>query len=210
MKNLAIIGAGHLGQQIAYHVTNDKQFNVVGFFDDFAEAETTLNGFKILGKIEAIETLFKVNAFNEIIIGIGYKHFNFREALYQKFNNKVPLATFIHSSCFVDVSCSIGHGVFMFPGSVLDQNVSIEDNVIINVNGTIAHDTKIGKHTFLSPRVAIAGFVKIGESCNIGINVTIIDNINITDKVQLGGGTVVINNIEMPGLYVGNPSKFIR
>ena len=210
MKNLAIIGAGHLGQQIAYHVTKDKQFNVVGFFDDFAESETTVSGFKILGKIDTIKTLFNTNIFDKIIIGVGYKHFNFREILYQKLINIVPLATFVHSSCYVDASCSIGHGVFMFPGSVLDQNVSIEDNVIINVNSTIAHDTKIGMHTFLSPRVAIAGFVKIGESCNIGINATIINNINITDKVRLGGGTVVINNIEMPGLYVGNPSKFVR
>ena len=38
----------------------------------------------------------------------------------------------------------------------------------------------------------------------------IIDNITITDEVQTGGGTIIINDILKKGLYVGNPSRFIR
>ena len=98
----------------------------------------------------------------------------------------------------------------ILPGSVLDQNVVIENNVLINVACTISHDSIIKANTFLSPRVVVAGFVTIGERCNIGINSTIIDNISIADDVQTGGGTVVINDLKEQGLYVGNPSRFIR
>ncbi|MCL6294675.1 acetyltransferase [Jejuia spongiicola] len=210
MKKLAIIGSGDLGQQIAYQATTDNQFNVVGFFDDFTEKDSVVSGKKILGKLSEVQNAFSNKIFDEIIIGIGYKHLDFREKIFNTLNKKIPFATFIHSSCFVDASCKIGNGVCVFPGSVLDQKVIIKDNVFINVGSIIAHDSKIENHTFISPSVAIAGFVSIGKRCNIGINSTLIDNISIVDDVQIGGGTVVVKSIEKSGLYVGNPSRFIR
>ncbi len=211
MRNLAIIGSGDLGRQIAYHATNDKHYNVVGFFDDFAKKNSIINGFIVLGNLNDIEELYKSDVFDEIINGIGYKHLSFREKLFKSLkNNNVKFATLIHSSCYIDPSCKIGEGVCILPGSVLDQNVVIENNVLINVACTISHDSIIKANTFLSPRVVVAGFVTIGERCNIGINSTIIDNISIADDVQTGGGTVVINDLKEQGLYVGNPSRFIR
>ncbi len=210
MERLAIIGSGDLGQQIAYHATNDKQYTVVGFFDDFAKENSKVKGFNILGKISNIEELYNQKLFDKIIIGIGYKHLLFREQLFNDLKNSIEFGTLIHSSCYIDSSCKIGEGVFLFPGSVLDQNVIVEDNVIINVHCTIAHDSKIESTTFLSPGVAVAGFVTIGKRCNIGINSTLIDNIKIEDDIQIGGGTVVISDLTQKGLYVGNPSKFIR
>ena len=120
------------------------------------------------------------------------------------------MAIIIHSSSYVDSSCKIGKGVFILPGCVLDRNVELKDNVLLNTGSVISHDSVVSAHTFLSPAVKIAGFVNIGECCNIGINTTIIDNIEIVANSQTGGGTVVIKNITEPGLYVGNPAKFIR
>ena len=210
MKKLAIIGSGDLGQLIAYHAVTDKQFEVVGFFDDYAVENTTINKVKVLGTIADIETLYKQNVFDVIICGIGYKHLEFREKLFHDLQHKIEFANLIHSSCYIDASCNLGKGIFMLPSSVLDFNVTIADNVVINVASAIAHDSKIGSHTFISPRVAIAGFVIVGKRCNIGINSTIIDNITIADNVQTGGGTVVNKDLKNKGLYVGNPARFIR
>ncbi|MEH1008493.1 acetyltransferase [Winogradskyella sp. ECml5-4] len=210
MKKLAIIGSGDLGQLIAYHARNDKQFEVVGFFDDFTVLNSFVGTIKVIGRISDIEIKYKEKVFDVIICGIGYKHMAFREKLYVELHNKIEFANLIHSSCYVDVSCDIGKGVFMLPGTFLDYNVTIEDNVVVNLSCAIAHDSKIGAHTFLSPRVVIAGFVSVGKRCNIGVNTTVIDNIKVTNDVQTGGGTVVIKNIDKNGLYVGNPSRFIR
>lgn len=210
MKKLAIIGSGHLGQLIAYHAENCGLYHVVGFFDDFISADTLVNEKPILGKISEIEACYENTIFDEIIIGVGYKHFEFRAHLFTVFNKKIPFAVIIHSSCYVDPSCNIGKGVFLLPGCVLDCNVVIGDNVLVNTGCVIAHDSEIEAHTFLSPSVSIAGFVRIGKRCNIGINTTIIDGVTIVDDVQTGGGTVVIKNIENKGLYVGNPLRFVR
>ena len=210
MKKLGIIGSGDLGQLIAIHAKATKEYSIVGFFDDFKEKNDIVKDIPIIGGIADITNLFSEGIIDELIIGIGYKHFMFRKNVYEKFSSTIPMATIIHPSSYVDPSCKIGAGVLILPGCILDCNVVIKDNVLLNTACVIAHDSIIGAHTFLSPAVSIAGFVTIGECCNIGINSTIIDNIQIHPNTQTGGGTVVIKNIFESGLYVGNPSKFIR
>lgn len=210
MKKLAIIGSGDLGQLMAYHAIADNHYEVVGYFDDFKKVGEHINGIPILGKLSDIEQQCQSQLFDEIICAIGYKHLDFRHQIYTMLAPKVKFGTIVHSSCYIDKSSKIGDGVLMLPGSVIDTNVKIEDNVVINVSCTIAHDSIVKSHSFLSPRVAIAGFVTVGERCNIGINTTIIDNISISNDVQTGGGTVIHKNLINKGLYVGNPARFIR
>ncbi len=209
-KKLAIIGSGDLGQLIAYHASIDSGMQIAGFFNDFLETGENVNGIPVLGGLDDVSYLYNKGLFDCLMIGIGYKHFSFRKGSFDRFKDEIPFANIIHSTCFVDESCILGEGIFMLPGSTLDFNVCIGDNVLLNTSCTIAHDSSVGNHSFLSPRVAMAGFIEVGECCNLGINCTIIDNITIVDNCQLGGGAVVINNINKPGLYVGSPARFIR
>lgn len=209
MKTLAILGAGELGLQLAYFALSGNHYNKVVFFDDYTK-EKNIKGFSVLGKINALKESYIEKQFDEVIIGIGYKHLNIRKELYDLYSEEIPFGKIIHSSAWVDPSSIIENGTVVYPGCVIDAKAVVKANTIINIACTIAHDTEIGKHCFLSPRVAIAGFVKVKECCFIGINATIIDNINIVENTQLGGGTVVVKSIEKSGLYVGNPAKFIR
>lgn len=76
MARLAIIGAGDLGIQIA-HCAKRNGKEVVGFFDDFACPGINIIGISVLGKISDIHYLS--TQFDELLIGIGYKHMDFRE-----------------------------------------------------------------------------------------------------------------------------------
>lgn len=208
-KILAILGAGHLGQQIAHYAILDKHYDEVVYFDDFiSEKESSLH--KILGTIKEVEKAFQNKKFDELLIGIGYKHLNFRKELFERFYSKIPFGTIIHSSCWIDNSAKINAGAVIYPNCCIDADTIIDFNTILNISCSIAHNSYIGRHCFLSPNVAVAGFVAVEEQCNIGINATIIDNIKIVSKTQIGAGAVVIKNIETSGLYVGNPAKFIR
>ncbi len=210
MKKLAIIGSGDLGQLIAHHAVTDKQFEVYGFFDDTKDADTVVQGHSIRGSIKDIQLHFDEQLFDYVLIGIGYKHFDFRKKLFIDLQGKIPFANLIHSSCYIDPSVKIGVGNVLLPGCVLDMNAELKDNILLNTACTIAHDSSIGSHTFLSPAVSLAGFIQIGACCNLGINTTVIDNIDIANEVQTGGGTVVINDLNQKGLYVGNPARFVR
>lgn len=210
MKRLAIIGSGDLGQLMAHHAHSSGGYEIAGFFDDFASQDKLVSGIKVIGTTDDVLATFDSGAFDELAIGIGYKHMSVRKEMFEGFHKRIAMANVIHNSSYVDPSCKIGKGVFILPGCTLDRNVQLMDNVFVNTASTIAHDSLIGAHTFLSPSTAIAGFVNIGECCVIGINTTVIDNITIADGVQTGGGTVVIKDIEVKGLHVGNPAKFIR
>lgn len=210
MKKIAIIGSSDLALQLTRFAEVDCGYNVVGYFDDFHDKGTYISGKPILGNIDSINKNYENRVFDTLVIGVGYKEQKFRATVFSKFKGKIPFENLIHDSCIIDKSVILGEGVVLFAGTLLDMNVEINDNVLVNVGCVIAHDTSIGEHTFISPGVKVAGFVEIGKSCNIGINTTIIDNIKVVNSVKTGGGTVVVRNIEKPGLYVGNPQRFIR
>lgn len=210
MKKLAIIGSGDLGQQIAHHAIESDQFKVVGFFDDFKTTTEQVMGLPILGGTADILSVFQAGGFDELLIGIGYKHLAVKAKLYERFKDKIPFAKLIHRSCHIDSTAVIAEGCVIFPGCIIDQHAELHPNVLLNIGCSISHHTHIGAHSFLSPCVTIAGFVTVNTQCIIGINATLIDNINLCERIQIGGGGVVITDLNQPGLYVGNPVRFIR
>jgi sugar O-acyltransferase (sialic acid O-acetyltransferase NeuD family) len=207
MKRLAIIGAGDLGQLIAYHALADNHFLIAGFFDDTLPIGKKVGDQEILGQIKDVTESYASGKFDYLIVGIGYKHMLFRKNIYNELKKTIPFGKVIHSSCYIDKSSKIGNGSFLLPGCVIDKGVIIGENVLLNTGCIIAHDTTIGNHCFLSPAVKIAGKTEINECCNIGINSTIIDNLVINSNIQTGGGAVVINNLTEVGLYLGVPAK---
>jgi sugar O-acyltransferase (sialic acid O-acetyltransferase NeuD family) len=209
MKTLAIIGSGDLGQQIAHYALYDNRYDKVVFFDDFSN-EKMVNFSLIIGKITDVEKAFELQQFDELLIGIGYKHLAKKKELFERFSKIIPFGTLLHSSSWVDPTAIIEKGCVIYPGCIIGAKAIIKKNSVLNIGCTIAHDTSIGEHSFLSPRVAVAGFVKIEEQCILGINSIIIDSINIISNTQIGAGTVVIKSIDKKGLYVGNPARFIR
>ena len=209
-KTLGIAGAGDFGRQIAHYALSDHHYNKVVFFDDSVSQDALAPDIRILGGTSAIEREFEKGAFDEMIIGIGYKHLPFRRQLFERISGKIPLGRIIHSACWVDKTASIGAGCVLYPGCCVDARVKIESNTTLNLACTVAHDTQIGKHCFLSPRVAVAGFVVVNEMCMLGINATVIDNVKLCANTRIGGGSLVLKDVPSPGLYVGSPIRFIR
>ena len=49
----------------------------------------------------------------------------------------------------------------------------------------------------------------IGDNVSIGSNATIMP-VTICDGVVIGAGAVVTRSIEKPGVYAGNPARFLK
>jgi len=49
----------------------------------------------------------------------------------------------------------------------------------------------------------------VGNHVSIGSNATILP-VTICDHVVIGAGAVVTKDISKPGIYAGNPAKFLR
>ena len=96
--------------------------------------------------------------------------------------NRIQSHTFICSKVKIENNCFVGHGV-MFVNDKFQ-------------NGGPSGKTKLKK-------------TNIGNNVSIGSNSTILP-VNICDKVVIGAGSVVTKSISKPGIYAGNPAKFVR
>jgi acetyltransferase-like isoleucine patch superfamily enzyme len=123
-------------------------------------------------------------------------------------------------------------------GCVIGDDTFIGPFVEIQRGATIGRRCKIQSHAFVCDLVTIgddcvvshgAMFIndlfrtggpaqrnrelwaatKIGNHVSIGTNATILP-VSICDHVVIGAGSVVAKAITRPGIYAGNPAKFLR
>jgi acetyltransferase-like isoleucine patch superfamily enzyme len=99
-------------------------------------------------------------------------------------NTKIQSHTFICELVTIGDNCFIGHGVMFI-------------NDLFSLGGPAQGKKELWKST------------KIGNYVSIGSNTTILP-VEICDNVVIGAGTVVTKSITKPGIYVGNPAKFVR
>jgi acetyltransferase-like isoleucine patch superfamily enzyme len=122
--------------------------------------------------------------------------------------------------------CEIGENCFIGPFVEIQKNVKIGRNCKIQSHAFICELVSIGDNCFISHGVKFVNdkFIKggpaggkkelwmettIGNNVSIGTNATILP-VKITDHVVIGAGAVVTRNINKPGVYAGNPARFIK
>ena len=122
--------------------------------------------------------------------------------------------------------CSIGNNCFIGPYVEIQKSVSIGDHCKIQSHTFICELVSIGNNCFIGHGVMFINDLfqtggpaggkkelwkstKIGNGVSIGSNATILP-VTICDDVVIGAGSVVTKNIDKPGVYVGNPARFIR
>ena len=153
---IVIIGAGDLGRTLAAHLEDDPTGRAIGFYDDHQAARGTerIDDLPVIGAISDIPRHHAEGKFNSVLMGIGYKHLDFRAHLFATLRTVgVPVATFIHPSAFVHRSATVGMGAILFPRCVVDVKTRIGMNSLLNTGCIIAHDTSIGEGCFLGPGV---------------------------------------------------------
>lgn len=122
--------------------------------------------------------------------------------------------------------CSIGDQSFVGPFVEIQKGVVIGKRCKIQSHAFICELVGIGDDCFISHGAMFindlfkaggpAGGKKelwkstrIGNHVSIGTNATILP-VNICDDVVIGSGSVVTKDIDRPGIYAGNPCRFIR
>jgi acetyltransferase-like isoleucine patch superfamily enzyme len=138
------------------------------------------------------------------------------------FGNKVKLVEPVNLyECRIGDDCFIGPFVEIQRGVVVGHRTRVQSHSMICELVEIGDDCFIGhgvmftNDTFASGGPAPHGRMdlwratKIGNRVSIGSNATILP-VNICDGTVIGAGAVVTRNIEIPGIYAGNPARFLR
>lgn len=208
-KRLALIGSKEFAQQIRGFAEDSNKFKVVGYFDDFEDKDTIIEGLPVLGKRENIIEVFNENGFDEIFLAAGYNNFLFREQVFEELKGKVPFANIIMPGVHLHPSLKIGSGVYIGENTFIGKNVIIGDNNFIHERTSIAHDCIIGNHNYFSGLDSLAGHVTMGDRVFVGLNVCIADNIKITDDVWIGIGATVAQDLKEPLKYMSMSTRLV-
>ena len=120
--------------------------------------------------------------------------------------------------------CEIGDKSFIGPFVEIQKNVIIGSNTRIQSHSFICSNVKIGNGCFIGHGVmfindkfengrpsgkSVFRDTQVGNKVSLGSNSTILP-VNICDNVVIGAGSVVTKDINKPGIYLGNPAKFLR
>jgi acetyltransferase-like isoleucine patch superfamily enzyme len=122
--------------------------------------------------------------------------------------------------------CTIGDDCFIGPFTEIQKDVVIGERCRIQSHSFICELVTIGNDCFIGHGVMFVNDLfseggpangkkelwketHIGNQVSIGSNATILP-VNICDNVVIGAGAVVTKSITKPGIYVGNPAKFLR
>ncbi len=122
--------------------------------------------------------------------------------------------------------CTIGSNSFVGPFTEIQKGVLIGERCRIQSHSficelvTIGHDCFIGHGVMFVNDLFSEGHpangnkqlwkpTTIGNNVSIGSNATLLP-VSICDNVVIGAGAVVTKNITKPGIYAGNPAKYLR
>lgn len=120
----------------------------------------------------------------------------------------------IGDSCFIGPFVEIQNDVTIGSRSKIHSHSFICSMVTIGTDCVVAHGVMFINDLFSNGGPAMGDRNKwkstsIGNHVAIGSNATILP-VNICDNVVIGAGSVVTKDISRPGIYAGNPARFIR
>ncbi len=209
MKDLIIIGAGALGQEVCWLVEEINEqsptWNILGFLDDYGfENGTEFMGHKCIGKVDDAEKFSSAN------FSIAYGDPRFRENQYKRLEKcNLSWATLISPTVRIHKSNKIGKGVVIGRFTDLTVNCIIGDFSYLNIHVVLGHEVNLGEFSIVSPNVTVNGGAFIGKCCQIGAN-SFIKDIIVGDYSTIGASSCVIKNVDSYCVMAGVPAKLLK
>ena len=122
--------------------------------------------------------------------------------------------------------CSLGDDCFVGPFVEIQKGVKIGARTRVQSHAFICELVEIGADCFIGHGVVFVNDLfasggpargrrdlwratRVGARVSIGSNASILP-VTICDDVVIGAGAVVVRDISQPGVYAGNPARFLR
>lgn len=210
-KDIVIVGASGFGREVAMLIeeinASNPSWNILGFVDDCPDSlDEKCLGYPVLG---SIEDYFLHHKEVSAVIAVGDPRT--RLLLWNKIKGEViSFPSLIHPGVRVHNSNRIGEGVVLCGGVSLTVNVSLGDQVHVNLHSTIGHEAKLGDFTTLSPGVHISGNAVLERGAFLGTGAQVAPSVEVGEGAMVGAGATVIKNITSNVVAVGSPAKAIK
>ena len=202
---IVIIGASGHGKVAFDALKTMNGIAIAGFIDDaFEKQGKKILAVPVLGNIDFLMEELQ-ETIDGVFVAIGNNYI--RKKITERVSKQFTLVNAIHSKAIIRLYASLGKGVLVVAGAIINSGSKISDGVIINTGATIDHDNFIGEYSHIAPGAHLAGNVTVGQMTFIGMGSSIIQNVAIGSNVTIGAGSVVIKDLPDNCLAVGVPAK---
>ncbi|HMQ31981.1 MAG TPA: acetyltransferase, partial [Chloroflexaceae bacterium] len=170
MTDLVIVGTGGVGRAAAAIVVAlnaaRPRWRLLGFLDDAPERHgERVAGLTILGGADWLAGRPGVAAH----VAVGAPRARRRVVERLATLGVSQFATLVHPSVQLPVSARLGPGCLVYPGAVLDVDVSVGAHAILNIGCAVCHDDQLADFATIAPGVHLGGAVRLGEGADMGI-----------------------------------------
>jgi sugar O-acyltransferase (sialic acid O-acetyltransferase NeuD family) len=195
---VVIFGSGGHGR-VVWDILTVGGHDVVGFLDD-QPAATHVLGLPVVARAAGLPP------HDGMIVAVGDNHV--RAAKFAELRAAgVTLVNAIHPSAIVARRVTLGVGVVIAAGVVVNIDSAIGDNVILNTGATIDHDNRIGDHAHVAPGCHLAGGITVGEGAFLGTGTSVVPGRRIGAWAMTGAGAVVVHDVDAGARVAGVPAR---
>jgi UDP-perosamine 4-acetyltransferase len=154
-------------------------------------------------------SLLRAEGYCKVFVAIGSNRLRERLGAFC-IEQGYQLVNAISPHAIISPSATLGRGVAVMAGAIINTESVIEDLAIINTGATVDHDCRIGQAAHIAPQCALAGNVTLGAKSFLGIGCKVIPGIRIGERVTVGAGAVVISHVESDAIAVGVPARVLN
>jgi UDP-perosamine 4-acetyltransferase len=210
---IKVVGIGASGHarvimDILFMVPHIQIVGLVDLLDPVIER--MVDGERVLGSEALLPELLEQGV-RSAFIGIGGVGDNRprAKAFYRALGLGFDVISAIHRRAIVARTASLGRGVSIMAGAVVNPGAIIGDNVILNSNCTVDYGSVIGDHVHIAPGATLSGEVQVGQLSHIGTGASVRQGIRIGERAVIGAGSVVVSDIPDGALVVGVPARSV-
>jgi sugar O-acyltransferase (sialic acid O-acetyltransferase NeuD family) len=213
MEKVIIIGGKSSATLIADYIYDAQHkygmpIECIGFAYNDLPVGTDINGFPVLSRVEEVYDKYKDDPEVKFIFQ-SYNIQSMQETIDYKDSLGIPLdryCTFIHPSCMIARSATIGVGTIILAHSVVNPKAKVGQFNSFMSGVTIGHDAVVGNYNLVATQAIVANVI-MGDRNFIGINATTNNKITIGDDCMIGMASNVVKDVPSGTKCFGNPAK---
>ena len=207
MKKIIIFGNSMSAKLISYHIENETNNKVVAYTVESKYLKLKNYNNLPIYPFESIHEFIDVTEMS-LCIPIGIDSNDKRKEIFRKSRNMFKeIYSFISKNSLISNNVSLGSGVVIYEGSIIQPFSKIGSNVIIRSGVNISHHVSIGNNVFIAPSACICGGAKIMDDVIIGAGAIIKDQVIINASTIVGAGSLVLEDTIGDATYFGVPAK---
>lgn len=204
---MLLIGAGGHARVCLEALRDDPRHDVVGAVSRDGTSIDAL-GVDVLGSDDQLQEVTDSAHATTAFVAIGDNQA--RARLTERWLEVgFALTCAVSRHAMVSHTATMGDGVAVLPGAVVNAATTLGTGTIVNTNASVDHDCQVGSFVHIAPGTAIGGGVTIGDGALVGIGARILPNLHIGEGAVIGGGAVVVRDVPAGATVVGVPARAI-